>query len=60
MMTFTFPISARTTDDLARRICAGHYSLPRHQYSADLVALLRRLLQVNPMLRASADDVLAL
>jgi NIMA (never in mitosis gene a)-related kinase len=60
MMTFTFPFNARTTDDLARRICVGHYSLPPHSYSPELVSVLRRLLQVNPASRASIDDILRL
>jgi NIMA (never in mitosis gene a)-related kinase len=60
MMTFKFPFNARTTQDLARRICVGHYSLPSHGYSAELVSVLRRLLQVKPVHRGSAEDILGL
>jgi NIMA (never in mitosis gene a)-related kinase len=57
MMTFTFPFNARTTDDLARRISFGKYVLPPHSYSADLVSVLRELLQVNPLQRPSVQDL---
>ena len=58
MMTFTYPFTARTTQELAQRVCLGKYSIPRG-YSSDLVAIVRRLLQVNPILRPSVDELLS-
>ena len=57
MMTFTYPFTARTTQELAQRVCIGKYTAPRG-YSSDLVAIVRRLLQVNPILRPSVDELL--
>lgn len=59
MMTFGFPFNGRTTDDLARRICLGTYVQPRG-YSADLLSIIRRLLQVNPQERPTVSDLLSL
>lgn len=59
MMTFTYPFVAKTTQELAQRMCLGKYSAPRG-YSSDLVAIVRRLLQVNPVLRPSIDEILSL
>lgn len=57
MMTFSFPFSARTTQELAQRVCLGKYTPPRG-YSPELVSLVRRMLQVNPALRPSIGELL--
>jgi NIMA (never in mitosis gene a)-related kinase len=59
MMTFTYPFNARSTAELAQRICIGRYFIP-HGYSSDLIGLLRRLLQVNPSQRPTAAELLSL
>ena len=59
MMTFTFPFTARSTKELAQKVCIGKFSIPKG-YSSDLISVLRRLLQVNPILRPSVDEILNL
>ena len=59
MMTFSFPFNGRSENELVQRICLGRYSLPSN-YSADLISILRRLLQVNPEQRPSVQDILNL
>ena len=60
MMTFSYPFVGRTTQELAQRICIGKYTLPQGRYSNDMISVLRRLLQVNPVLRPSVDEILGL
>jgi NIMA (never in mitosis gene a)-related kinase len=60
MMTFTYPFVGRGSGDLAQRVCLGRYNPPAGQYSNDLTSIVRRLLQVNPALRPSAQDLLNL
>jgi NIMA (never in mitosis gene a)-related kinase len=57
MMTFTYPFYGANDDQLSRRICIGYYPTPRG-YSADLVTMVRMLLQTNPLLRPTAEDLL--
>ena len=57
MMTFTYPFTGRTQRDIAQRTCAGYFPQPRG-YSSELTSILRRLLQVNPLLRPSVDELL--
>ena len=57
MMTFTFPFLGRTTEELSRRVCLGRFSAPRG-YSPDLISIVRKLLQVNPMLRPTVTELL--
>lgn len=59
MMTFNFPFLGRTDRELSQRICSGYYVPPRG-YSSDLISVLRRLLQVNPVNRPTVDDLLNL
>jgi NIMA (never in mitosis gene a)-related kinase len=59
MMTFAYPFNARSTTELAQRICVGRYAVP-HGYSPDLIGLLRRLLQVSPAQRPTAAELLCL
>ena len=58
MMTFSFPFIGRSTQDLAQKVCMGRYSLPHGRYSNDLVSLVRRLLQTNPVLRPTVNELL--
>lgn len=58
MMTFSYPFIGRSTSDLAQKVCMGRYSLPQGRYSNDLLSLVRRLLQVNPILRPSVNELL--
>lgn len=57
MMTFSFPFTGRDQKDLAQRVCLGKYTMPQ-KYSSDLIFVLRRLLQVNPVLRPNIDELL--
>jgi NIMA (never in mitosis gene a)-related kinase len=57
MMTFSHPFIANSPKELAQRVCVGRYLIPRG-YSADLLAVTRRLLQVNPSQRPIADELL--
>ncbi|KAH0792425.1 AGC family protein kinase [Histomonas meleagridis] len=57
LMTFSFPFMGRTSEELARKICIGNYIMPK-KYSAELNSVLKRLLQVNPLIRPSAEEVL--
>ncbi|OHT14954.1 AGC family protein kinase [Tritrichomonas foetus] len=57
MMTFTYPFTGRDQKELAQRVCLGKYTMPR-RYSPDLISVVRRLLQVNPVLRPSVDELL--
>lgn len=59
IMTFTFPFLGRTTEEIARKVCMGRFSLP-HNYSADLISIVKRLLQVSPILRPTVEDLLDL
>jgi serine/threonine protein kinase len=58
MMTYTYPFTGRGTADLAQRVCLGRYSIPSGGYSSDLVSVVRRLLQVNPVLRPTVHEIL--
>lgn len=58
MMTFTHPFTGRNNADLAHRVCDGKFLLPKGKYSSDLVMIVRRLLQVNPVLRPSCRELL--
>lgn len=58
MMTFSYPFTARSTQELAQRCCLGKFT-PPHGYSAELTYIVRRLLQVNPLLRPSVDELLS-
>lgn len=58
MMTFTYPFMGRSTQDLAKRVCVGRYTIPQGKYSNDLISVVRRLLQVNPVLRPSVSELL--
>jgi NIMA (never in mitosis gene a)-related kinase len=60
MMTFTYPFMGNGSSDLAQRVCLGRYTLPTLPYSNDLVSIVRRLLQVSPVLRPTAQEVLTL
>ena len=59
MMTFDFPFLGRTTEDLSRKICTGHYSIPT-KYSPDLTSILKQLLMVNPSDRPTVNELLNL
>ncbi|OHT11014.1 AGC family protein kinase [Tritrichomonas foetus] len=58
MMTFSYPFPGRSNSDIAHRVCRGNYTIPQGKYSNDLVSVLRRLLQVNPVVRPSVKDLL--
>jgi NIMA (never in mitosis gene a)-related kinase len=60
MMTFAYPFVGRGSGDLAQRVCLGRYTIPPGPYSSDLISIVRRLLQVNPTARPSAQEVLNL
>ena len=57
MMTFSYPFTGRDQKELAQRVCLGKYTLPR-RYSPDLISVVRKLLQVNPVLRPSIDELM--
>lgn len=60
MMTFNFPFLGRNQDELARRVCAGAYTIPKSvekMYSIELQSILRKLLVVNPNDRPSVDEL---
>ena len=59
MMNFSYPFLARDASDLGRKVVMGKYIMPSYtQYSPDLISVVRRLLQVNPMLRPSTEELL--
>lgn len=60
MMTFSYPFIGSDAQDLANRVCLGKFILPSRRYSNDLITIVRRLLQVNPLLRPSVKDLLNL
>jgi NIMA (never in mitosis gene a)-related kinase len=60
MMTFSYPFVGRGNGDIAMRVCLGRYNMPSVPYSSDLVSIVRRLLQVNPGLRPTAQELLNL
>lgn len=60
MMTFTYPFNASNAQELANKVVLGKFVLPSSRYSSDLILLVRRLLQVNPLLRPSVKDILNL
>ncbi|OHT15665.1 AGC family protein kinase [Tritrichomonas foetus] len=60
MMTFSYPFVGSNTQELANRVCLGRYVLPSSRYSSDLISIVRRLLQTNPVLRPSVQDLLSM
>jgi serine/threonine protein kinase len=58
--TFAYHFTVNGSAELAERVCLGRYSAPTLRYSNDLVSMLRRLLQVNPVLRPTAQALLNL
>ncbi|OHS97928.1 AGC family protein kinase [Tritrichomonas foetus] len=59
MMTFNFPFHGKNNNELAQRVCMGRFSIPRG-YSNELTMILRRLLQVNPLMRPTVNDLFKL
>ena len=58
MMTFHYPFPGRSNSDIAHRVCRGTYTIPQSKYSADLLFVLRKLLQVNPVIRPSTKELM--
>ncbi|KAK8866361.1 hypothetical protein M9Y10_009323 [Tritrichomonas musculus] len=57
MMTFSYPFTGRDQKELAARVCLGKYQIPK-RYSVDLISVVRRLLQVDPELRPSCEELM--
>lgn len=57
MMTFAYPFNGRTQREISQKACIGYYISPRG-YSNELLNLVRRLLQANPFMRPTTNELL--
>ncbi|TNV81089.1 hypothetical protein FGO68_gene17644 [Halteria grandinella] len=58
--TLVVPFKADNIDDLYKRVCRGVYAPISRQYSPDLSALIKKMIQLDPFQRPSCNEILTM